>query len=147
MSTLSAHNNPYASPRSNKRTTKNEAAVRLFSAKQTGIASFLASALAGMTLVSINHFRLGKTFAGIVSMLIGTAIFGVFFTLATVVPAPGVIYGFAQLGITIAIAKTMFEKQYERNLARNVKSASGWVVAGVTTAWVVVLVAIVLTFA
>ncbi len=139
MATSSARSNPYASPKTKK------VDVRLFSMKQIGIASFLGSALAGMTLVSINNFRLGKSLLAFLSIVIGIAIFGIVFAVGMVLPLPGVIYGAVQMAASVGIAKTMFEKQYEENQAENIPNESGWVVGGVTVAWIAVIAAAIYT--
>ncbi len=140
MSTISKQNNPFSSP--SAKANSDSVASPLFSQTQIGIASFLGSALAGMTLVAINHFRLNNILSGVASLLLGIAIVAVIIPLGMILPIPGVVFSFVQMGVARMIAKTWFAKQYESNEAMNVGNGSGWVVAGITVTWIVIFVAV-----
>ena len=120
--------NPYAPPTAQAfpQASGDQSVAPLFTPKQVGIASFLASVMAGAALIAVNESRLGRGQRG-VWVLLGAAGFLVLLIGTTFVAPdlPGFPLGAAGAVAAYYTAKSMFGEEVEEQARRGIAPAKG----------------------
>lgn len=140
--------NPYAAPTAEDvpQATGDRPGVRLFTPKQVGFASFLASAAAGAALIAVNEWKLGRRPRAIWALIGGAGFFALVVASTFVAPdIPGFPIGGASAVAMYYAAKSMSGAEVAEQALQGTPAASngvavGWAVMGLLGGLAVILV-------
>ncbi len=140
--------NPYAAPTTEDvpQASGVGSGVTLFTPKQVGVTSFLASAAAGAALIAVNEWKLGRQSRAIWSLVGGAAFLALVVASTFVAPdIPGFPLGAASAVAMYYAAKSMSGAEVEEQALRGFPPASngvavGWAVMGLLGGLAVIVV-------